>query len=744
VLRRLARRSLPQVEGRLRLPWLIDEVEIVRDRYGIPHIYARHRLDLVRAQGYVHAQDRLFQMEGIRRFAWGRLSELAGERTLELDRTARRLRLRWAAERDDHACDAETSALVDAYCQGVNAAITAGPRPFELRLARTRVEPWTSVDVQAPGAMLALSLSGNWETELMRARLRTRLPEERVARLTASYPEDHPVIVGEELAREGLFLTRALRRLVGAFNGSNAFAVAGARTASGLPLLANDPHLLLSIPGIWHAQHLVWDGGEAWGFTVPGAPVIVLGRNRRVAWGLTTAMVDTQDLFVERLDGEDRYLAGGEWLEPEVVREEIRVRRRREPVVEEVRVTRHGPVVVPPEPGGREALALRWSHHETGETLRSLLDLMDARSVADADRALDRFAGPPHSFVLADADGAIGYRLAGGPVPRRPAGDGHGPVPGWDGSHAWDGYLAPGELPRLRDPASGLVVSANNRITARVEIPGEYLSGYRASRLEALVREQDELTAGDCGRILLDTRSVPGLELAGLVGDLAPDDPLEARALELLREWDGDLGVESSGGAVYGALLDALEGACYADASERDVPVSIVERSRPALLRALAERDDTFLPEGRTWAEVLPASLAAAVRELGPDEEGWRRGARHRLELRHALDGVRGLRRLLSRGPFPVGGDADTVRVFARAKAAGPGAMIGPSMRAVYDLADPDATRFALCPGQSGHPASPHYDDLLPGWLAGEYLPFATARDHVEELAEARLFLTPE
>ena len=743
MLRRLARRSLPQVDGRLRLACLDEPVEVVRDRYGILHVYARSRLDLVRAQGYVHAQDRLFQMEGIRRFAWGRLSELAGPRTLELDRAARRLRLRWAAERDHEACDPEAAALLEAYCEGVNAFLARGPRPFELRLARVRPEPWTPLDTHAPGAMLAMSLSGNWETELMRARLRARLSEERVARLTAAYPDDHPLIVDEELAREGLFLTRALRRLVAGLGGSNAFAVSGARTESGLPLLANDPHLLLSIPGIWHAQHLVWDGGETWGFTVPGAPVVVLGRNRHVAWGLTTAMVDTQDLFVERFDDHGRYEADGEWLEPEVVREEIRVRRRREPVVEEIAVTRHGPVVVAPENGGGEGFALRWSHHEPGETLRSLLDLMDAGSVAEADRALDRFAGPPHSFVLADTEGSIGYRLAGGPIPRR-TGDGRDPVPGWDSAQEWDGYVAQEELPRAHDPASGLVVSANNRIAARIEIPGEYLSGYRAVRLEALLREREELTATDCERIMLDTFCAPGLELAGLVSGLETDNPLERRALDLLRDWDGYLGVDGPAGAVYGALLEALERACYADAADPDVPISIVERNRPALLRALAERDDGFLPEGRAWDEVLAAALAGVVRELGPDPERWRRGERHRLELSHALDGVRGLRGLLSRGPFPVGGDADTVRVFARAKAAGPNAMIGASMRAVYDLADADATRIALCPGQSGHPASPHYDDLLAGWLAGEYVPFATARAHVDELAEARLVLTPE
>jgi penicillin amidase len=739
VLGRLARRSLPRAEGTARLAGLEAPVEVVRDRLGIPHLYAGGRRDLACAQGYVHAQDRLFQMELTRRFAWGRLSELVGARTLELDRTARRLRLRWAAERDAAAADGETAALAEAYCEGVNAALAAEPLPFELRLLHARPEPWTPVDVQAPAAVLGLSLSGNWEVELLRARLRARLGGERVARLTAAYPDEHPTIVPAELARRGVRVTRALRRLVGSFGGSNAFAVAGARTASGLPLLANDPHLLLGIPGIWHAQHVTWDGGECWGFTVPGAPLVILGRNRRVAWGLTTAMLDTQDLYVERLDEQGRYRADGEWIEPEIVREHIRVRRRRAPVVEEVRITRHGPVVVPPEPGGREALALRWSHHEPGESLRSLLDLALAGSVAEADAALDRFAGPPHSFVLADADGAIGYRLAGGPIPhRRPGHTGTEPAPGWDSSHEWDGFLAPGEQPRAFGPASGVVVSANNRIAApgsAYDLAGEYLSGYRAQRLGELL-DRDGLTAADAERILLDCLSLPGLELAAWAREQDGDDPV----LAALREWDGDLGPESAGGAAYGALLGALEAECFVDVG--DVPPAIVERSRPALLAALRTRDVGFLPERRTWDEVVAAALAAAAGALGLSP--WRRGDHHRLRLRHALGAVPGVRRLLSRGPFSVGGDADTVRVMAGAPSAGPGAMIGSSLRVVYDLADPDATRFALCPGQSGHPWSPHYDDLLGPWLAGDYAPFPTARADVDAAAEARLVLTPE
>lgn len=739
-LRRLARRSLPPTGGTIRLACLEAPVEVVRDRFGIPHVYAGSRLDLVRAQGYVHAQDRLFQMESLRRFAFGRLSELAGRRTLELDRTARRLLLRRTAERNADACDAEARALAEAYCEGVNAFLAEGRLPLELRLLRIRPEPWTPVDVQAPAQTLALGLSGNWQLELLRARLRDRLGEERYARLSPAYPDGHPVHLAEELVTEGL------RDARGGEGCSNAFAVAGSRTASGLPLVANDPHLLLGIPAIWHVQHLEWQGGMCAGATVPGAPAVVLGRNRRVAWGMTTAMVDTQDLYLERLHPDDphRYEADGAWLEAEVVREPIRVRGRRAPIVEEVVVTRHGPVVARV---GRDALALRWSHHEPGETLRSLFDLMAAGSVAQADAALDRFAGPPHSFVLADADGAIAYRLAGGPIPRRTAGDGSLPVPGWDSSHEWDGYVPAGELPRRRDPDGGVVVSANNRIApagSSRDYPGEYLSGYRAARLMSLLRERVGLTARDCERILLDRHSTAGLELvAALDGLAAPRGSLEERALGMLRRWNGDLAAESRGGAVYGALMGALEREAYADAGSDDLPIGVVERGRPGVIGALAERDDAFFPCG-TCGEAVRRALAAAVRELGPDPARWRRGARHRIRLVHALEGLPGLRRALSRGPFPAGGDADTVSVLAAAPAAGRDTMIGPALRAVWDLGDDDEARIALCPGQSGHPASPHYDDLLPGWLRGAYVPLALSRRRVDELAEARLTLSAE
>jgi penicillin amidase len=744
-LRRIARRAVPPVEGTVALACLDEPVEILRDRYGIPHVYARSALDLARAHGYVHAQDRLFQMEMLRRFAFGRLSEIAGARTLELDRMARRLRLRWSAEREAAAMDADTAARVAAYCEGVNEFIATGPLPVELRIARIRPEPWTPVDVQAPGRMFALTLCGNWESELLRMQLVERFGEARARRLDPIQRDDVPVVPSAVVERAER-RARWLRRLVGS-GASNSWVLGGSRTATGKPLLANDPHLLLTIPSLWHAAHLSWDGGNVVGVSVPGVPVVILGRNERVAWGMTTAMVDTQDLYVERFREDGRYEAGDEWLEPEVVREEIAVRGRSEPAVEEVVVTRHGPVVA----GGsddRERLALRWSEHEPSETARSLYELMTASDVDEAERALDRFAGPPHNFVLADVDGAIGYRLAGGPIPVRDGGEGFVPVSGWDDAHEWSGYIPAPELPRLRDPESARIVTANNRIVGDDyphRLRGEFFAGYRARRIEGLLDELDAVSVEDCRRILLDQTTLAGVRLAELARDLDADDVLERAALDLLTEWDGSLEADSGPGAVYSILVRRLFEAAYGDVRglAASWPAGLFERSRPHVLAALAARDDTLLPAGRTWDDVVRDALSATVRDLGPDPTAWRWGERHRLRLEHAFHSVPVLGRFFDRGPYEVGGDGDTISVFVSSAGEPEGQMVGPSMRAVYDLSDPDGTYLALTPGQSGHVASPHYDDLLEPWLEGELHRVPLTRRGAQTAAETRLVLEP-
>ena len=755
----LARRTLPRTTGEVRLDCLEASVEVLRDEHGIPHVFAGSLRDLARAQGYVHAQDRLFQMETLRRFAYGRLSEVFGNRTLDFDRAVRRLRIRWSAERDLEATDPETASILSAYCEGVNGFLADGPLPPELRLARIRPEPWRSIDVLAPGKVLTYTLSGNWEGELVRMRLAARLGHERAKQLDPSYPDDLPVIVPASLVAPAQNRAAWLRRLVGT-GASNNWAVAGHRTASGAPIFANDPHLVVGIPVLWYLQHISWDVGSAVGATLPGVPGIILGRNEHVAWGMTTAMLDTQDLYVERLHPDDplRYEVDGRWEQAEVVREEIRVRGRREPVVEEVVVTRHGPLVARPPEGERLALALRWSAYERGESARAFLDVLSSTTVEEADRALDRFSAPPHNFLLADRHGTIGYRLAGGPLPIRDGGNGLVPVPGWDSSHEWRGYIPEDELPRVRDPDRGYLVTANNRVVgegyAHV-LAGEYLSGFRARRIETVLDELEEVTVEDCRRLQLDLLSLPGLRLAAIARTFSSEQPLEQAALDLLGSWDGEFGLESAAGAVYGILVRRLFDMVYAEALPHVLepfgdeaagtpsPAGFYERSRPMILALLAARDDSFFADGRTWDGVFRAALAATVDELGPDPSTWRWGDHHRVRLDHALAAVPLLGPRLGRGPFPAGGDADTVSPIATVTGHRDGPWVGATYRAVYDLGDPDESHVMIATGQSGNPVSPHYDDLIPRWRAGELIRVPLRRESVEPLVTERLILQP-
>jgi penicillin amidase len=759
ILRLLARRFAPRTDGAARLDCLAAPVDVIRDRHAFVHVYARSLDDALRAQGYVHAQDRLFQMELVRRLGRGRLAELAGPKLLDLDRFVRRLRIGWAADREAASLDPETSEKVAAYCDGVNAFLARGPRPLELRLARLRPEPWTAADVVLVGKVLAVSLSCNWETELARHRLAARLGVERMRRLDPAAVPHGPAIVSDRLAR-GAFSAAA--RLGDAFGrgGSNGWAVAGSRTATGRPLLANDPHLALALPAVWHVQHLEWDEGRVSGFTIAGAPGVVLGRTDGVAWGFTAAFVDVQDLFLERFEpGTRRYLAGSEWLEAEHVREVIRVRGRREPVVEDVLVTRHGPLVAGPDPETGEALALRWSAHEPGTTGRAFLELARAQSVEEAERAFFLFQGPPQNAVLADAGGTIAFRTIGGPVPVRSAGNGSLPAPGWDSSHEWTGWVPAEELPSARDPERGFLVTANNRIVDSGyphELGADVMAGYRAARIEELLAARAEITVEDCRRIQLDQISLPGLELAAIAREISVDGPAARRALELLAAWDGDLGPASAAGELYCVLVRRLAEEAYAEAgTERDALLGAGRseataawgfqgRVTPAVLGLLAGRDDAFFSDGRTWEEVFRTALAAALAELGSDPARWRWGRRHRLLLAHPLGELPFLGRLFDRGPFELGGDGDTVfqASWPAARPYGP-RLVGPSMRAVYDLADPDGTWVALPGGQSGHPGSPHYDDLLPRWLGGELVQLPVTRPAVQAAASARLTLTP-
>ncbi len=802
------RLSLPRTDGTLRAPGLADRVEVLRDRWGVPHIYATSNSDLFAALGYVHAQDRLWQMELNRCTGHGQLAELFGEAALDSDRFARVLGFGRLARLDAAHLDEQTRAIIEAYIGGINAfLITHSNRlPLEFTVLRHQPRPWQLTDVLVWSKVIAYMLSVNWTLELLHARLVAAVGEERARELMLHYPASQPVTMPHNvLYKHGIgeeALTTAIPRTrfpnghhYG--EGSNAWVVSGRRSVNGRPLLASDPHLAASLPALWYEAHLEGGDYKMSGATFPGAPGVVIGHNAHIAWGVTNAMIDVQDLYIERFHPDDplRYEWCGEWQQAELFEEEIIVRGRAEPVVEAVRITRHGPVISPIAaapasalgPGSTEAaesaaaqqapaaapeaLALRWTALESSRVLQSTLALNRARNWHEFRAALALWDTPPQNFIYADIYGHYGYALAG-LVPRRAQGDGRLPMPGWDGSHEWTGYIPADALPAAYDPTEGMAISANNRISDKhyaydAELYGEWMNGYRASRIRELLQAMPYHDVQTFAEIQLDQCSLPGLELAQLVADLPLSDSLEIQARDLLVGWDGQVSATSTGATIYAALRYHLERQAYLHMGDLRYATAgaglfqvlpggetLNRRSLPGILERIAaapgpERADPWLGPDRSWNDVLRESLHLAVAELrqrfGADLHTWRYGRSHLLSLRHVLGRSTMLAPIFNRGDWPIGGDLDTVCMghIPRDTANGP-VYVVPLYRQICDTSDWDASVSVLIGGQSGHPASKHYSDLTALWLRGEYHPMLWSRSRVEQHTVATLVLEPE
>jgi penicillin amidase len=787
----MVRRPLARTSGRLSLPGLAEPVQILRDRWGVPHIYARNTSDLFMAQGYIHAQDRLWQMELQRRTGLGRLAELFGPIALDTDRYVRVLGFNRVVQREAEMLEGEARAVVDAYVRGINAFIDQHTRrlPIEFTILRLRPEPWRPEDVLVWAKMMALNLSRDWMTDLLRARIVATVGPERAALLEPAYPPAHPLTIppgvryGDTIGADALRMAAAAAPFSGssaAGQGSNAWAVNGARTASGRPLLASDPHLILQMPSLWYENHLSGGDIHVSGASIPGIPCVVIGHNERVAWGLTNGENDVQDLFIERFDPSDptRYEFQGAWEQATVVRERIVVKGQAEPHLEEVRITRHGPVVsslVTKAEGRRtknealaasasssEALALRWAALDPGPNIAAALGLNRAQDWDSFRAAVAEWVMPTQNFIYADVEGHIGYTL-GGALPIRSRGDGTLPVPGWTGEYEWTGRIPPDELPHMLDPDEDFVASANTQIAGAgypYALPGEYLPGYRAARIRQLIGQTARHDLKSFKAIQGDQRSLPGLELAALAGRLAAPTAIARQAREALAAWDGELTADSVGGAIYARLREKLLQAAYSDIAE---PLGLVTgvgvfaalpatgylwRALPQLLERLAARDDSRLPAGCTSDQLLgdawDATIAELRAELGDDVSDWRYGRYHTLTLRHPLGASAALAPLFNRGPYPMGGDSDTVRMghSPRQFAAQP-IYVAPSYRQICDLSNWDLSLSIHAVGQSGQPGSKHYADLIDAWRTMQYHPMAWSRARVEDVAAERLTLEP-
>ena len=804
-----ARQSLPGYDGEERLSGLQAPVEILFDGYGVPHVYAAGVEDAWLAAGALHARERLWQMELYRRAAYGRLSEVLGAETLPLDKRFLTLGLRAAAEAEWQAAPAAVKVALTRYAEGVNGQqmrAVGRLRPLEFQILGFDPAPWTPVDSLAVGRLLAWRLAENHQAELTRAALSARFGIVDTQRLAGAYPANAPTVLGPP-ASAASGPTREAGPTVSAANGptanavsgppegpdwprgfewlrpgarrggSNNFVVSGTRTATGRPILGNDPHLQIEFPGVWYEMHLVAAGLDVIGVSIPGTPFVVLGHNGRIAWGMTNTGADVQDLFVERLDLERRrYHYQGQWLPLEIARYDIPVRGRAgEPF--EIWRTRHGPVFAEvgldwdtapawlspttERKGERRAFTLRWDI--TGEMAGAFEALDRATNWSDFLAAVERFSAPSQNFVFADVDGNIGYAMSGR-LPIRASGNGTMPPDGSSGTGEWVGSVRPSTLPRAFNPPGGFVASANNEVDRGWNglVTRDWAAPFRATRLNRALATNDKLSLHGANMIQNDVvsmaaeRVLEGVEAAIAAGRASGASDVALRALEQLRVWDRRIDGRPEA-ALYEAFEDALWRRTFID--EMDVPLfekfyEWAGAERPAGLYAVVDDvndrwfDDIGTIERReTRHDIYVLAARDAVerleRELGRQEK-WDWTTLHAATFTHPLGGVAfPLRWLFDRGPSAVPGDIYTVLRVSYNRLRPFRAWELPSWRQVFDVGKWDDSTVVLPTGQSGHPLSPYYFDQNELWRQGQTRPQPYSRAAVDRARANRLVWLP-
>ncbi len=858
-------RALPHVAGDLQLPGLDGDVRVSRDLNGIAQIVAGSPHDLFIAQGYVHAQDRFWQMEVWRHIGAGRLSELFGPSTLATDRFIRTMDFRGAAQRDIDAVSQAARDALQAYADGVNGWLAANVRHLGLPFIITgleaglgggiggyRPEPWTPLDSATWAKVQAWQLGGNFDSEVFRILADAQLGDPaRTDELFPAYRADRPVIVPSGLPgsggagatgatgatisggavesastaaatakRTGAIAPRysaaelvglrsiadvsaTIGRLTGLDRGvglagdrgigSNDWVVAASKSATGRPLLANDPHLGISMPSVWYMNGLHCAVVSAdcpydvAGVSFPGDPFVILGHNARIAWGVTNIGPDVEDLFVEKADPKDptHYLFRDQSLPFTTRTETIKVAGG-DPVTLIVRATGHGPVLNDVSDALRtlpDLYALRWTATaEPDHTLEAFMGLDAAGDFAAFRKALSVYGAPAQNFVYADVDGHIGYQAPGYiPVRADKADLGDRPVPGWDGKHEWIGRIPFNDLPRIEDPADGFIVTANN---ALVDAKYPYLvgrewdPGYRAARirqlLEAAAKTGGGVTVDEMAAIQTDTRVLRADLVIPALERIEPRTADGRRVLDLVRAWDRECGVDSSGCAAYMTFEEELLRLVFDDdlgPIARDYVGQTF--SWEALIALLAKPNDRFWDRTETTdrvetaRDILPEALDAAgarLREALGTETGWAWGRLHTATFREATLGESGIGPLewyFDRGPVAIPGTAgavdNTYYQFSRAYADPYDPTVPPetkltrmfevtnlpSYRLDVDLGDLDGARIVQTTGQSGNPFDRHYGDLVDAWRLGRQVPLPFSSTAVDAASVAVLTLTP-
>jgi penicillin amidase len=754
-----ARSVLAQLDGSLHVGGLGAAVEVLRDRWGVPHIYARNSHDLFFAQGFVAAQDRLFQLDIWRRFATGETAEVTGPEGLPRDRFARLIRYRGDLDSEWRNYSPDARQIAAAFTEGINAYVDCiGDRlPVEFQLLGVRPGKWKAEDCLGRASVLSVVM--NLEQEVARAELVTAVGIAAAHKLMPTDPPtmaapadgldlsgiDRDVLSGYKAAVSGLQFVRD-------GGGSNNWAVNGGRSASGKPMLAGDPHRGFAMPSLRYVVHLDAPGWNVIGAGEPALPGVAIGHNGRIAWAFTVVTTDQADLIVEETDPRDprRYRCGDGWQAMEVLHQQVRIRGG-QPVDVELCFTRHGPVIHE-DRQRRRAYALRWVGAEPGTAAYLASLAVDrAGNWPQFRDAAARWKTPALNLTYADVDGNIGW-IAAGLTPIRAGYQGLLPVPGAGDKYAWRGFLSVEQYPQKLNPPEGFIVTANHDILPpgyTREISYEWAAPYRYQRLLEDLREKPRFDLNDFQRMQYDNVSIPVRRLVALLDRAGAAEPELVPFYRLLSRFDGRMDRSSAAAALCGCWVPKLAEAYYGSKAPRHLLPRLFDRlGQKALFDCLdAPTEEWFGPDAIAKRDaLLRSTFAAAVREvrrrLGNDPRRWQWGRIHTVTFRHPLGKWNAdAAALFSRGPFPAGSDgfAPNQSSFNERFEA----QMGATYRQVFDLADWDRGRATSAPGQSGQPGSPYYDNLIAPWEKGEYFPLAFSRKKVEEVAAHRLLLLP-
>ncbi len=777
ILRYLVTKSFPTVDGELRVAGLESDVTIQRDDYGVPHIAAKNEHDLFFAQGYVHAQDRLWQMDISRRAGQGRLSEILGSSALKFDRLFRTVGLLRIAEKLEQNLHPDSRRVLEAYSDGVNAFIEShhGKYPIEFDMLNYSPEKWKPVHSLLVARLMAWELNISWYTDLVLGDLYKTLGEEKAREIFPTYPENAPVIVPKDLHAK--YLSQDMMRLIdvdmefrkffgttGTHIGSNAWVVGPEKSVSGKAMLASDPHLGFSTPSKWYEVHL--RGGEmnVAGVSLPGTPMIVIGHNQRIAWGLTNVMADDADFYIEMTNSSGEYFFKDTWRPMTVVQDTIFVKDSSS-VILVTKSTHHGPVINDVNAAGSMTkdvlMTMRWTGQDVSDELYSLILINKAKDWTEFKNGVKEFTVPGQNFVYADINGNIGY-VAGVRLPIRSAQNPTLPMPGWTGQYDWTGFVPFEQLPSLYNPPQHYIATANNKMTDRTfpyHISNLWEPPSRIQRIDEMLGKQEKFTAEDFKHMQGDYFSHFAAEMTPYIlhayDSVAVPDIEVQTALSYFRNWHFRFSGDDVPTTLFHVFFTHLLRNIFLDKMGEamflkyifiaNIPYRVV----PVLMHNPSSDwfDDKSTPQIETRDVIIRRSLEQAIQELkaslGGEMKTWQWGLIHTITFRHPLGSHPPLGVVFNIGPFPIGGSGTTVNNGEYYLADPYQVTLGPSTRQIVDFSDLDGALSVIPTGQSGQPMHEHYSDQTPLWLSGEYHTMPLDSAHVAAATRHTLRLLP-